>query len=102
MNRNYTLGRAFEYKRKKFWESIGWTVVRSAGSHSFADLVLLHPEVAPVTVQCKRCTSEAEAKRLCKAFKAATTPTKYYGQLLECWVVGQNKIIDEFVDCEVS
>jgi hypothetical protein len=40
-NRNYLRGRAHEYAIKRKWERDGWTVLRTAGSHGFADLVAL-------------------------------------------------------------
>lgn len=42
---NYEKGRAYEYRVKKKLEDEGWTVLRSAGSHGFADLVAIrqHP-----------------------------------------------------------
>lgn len=63
-NRNYNKGRAYEYKIKKRYEKLGYTVFRSAGSHSPADLVAVCPVVlraatlhAPQTevifIQCK-------------------------------------------------
>ena len=38
-NRNYERGRRFEYKVKKYYENKGYTVLRTSGSHGFADLV---------------------------------------------------------------
>lgn len=40
-NRNYLRGRQFEYQLKKDLEENGWTVLRTAGSHGFADLIAL-------------------------------------------------------------
>ena len=40
-NRNYNKGRAYEYKIKKRYEKLGYTVFRTAGSHSPADLIAL-------------------------------------------------------------
>ena len=50
---NYKRGADFERRAKEFLERIGYAVVRSAGSHSPADLVAMrHGEL--VCVQCKR------------------------------------------------
>ncbi len=38
-NKNYIAGRNFEYKVKKYYESKGFTVLRTSGSHGFADLI---------------------------------------------------------------
>lgn len=38
-NKNYIAGRRFEYKVKKYYENKGYTVLRTSGSHGFADLV---------------------------------------------------------------
>jgi len=36
---NYLRGRRFEYEVKKKLEKEGWVVLRTAGSHGFADLI---------------------------------------------------------------
>lgn len=41
VNKNYLSGRRFEYKVKHLYEQKGWVVLRTAGSHGFADLVCL-------------------------------------------------------------
>ena len=41
-NISYRRGRAKEYRLKKKYEEKGFIVIRSAGSHSFADLVTIH------------------------------------------------------------
>ena len=49
---NYSKGRAFEYRVKRYLEDKGFVVFRTAGSHSQADLIALkHGEVW--LVQCK-------------------------------------------------
>ncbi len=66
MTTNYQKGRAKEYQIKKQLESEGWTVLRSAGSHGFADLVAIHQELRVIKfVQCKPNNfSELERKSL--------------------------------------
>ena len=43
-NRNYERGRRKEYKLKKLLESKGNIVLRTAGSHGFADLISIDKE----------------------------------------------------------
>lgn len=53
-NKNYISGRAFEYKVKKYLESHGHLVFRSAGSHSIADLISISMKLdRTVLIQCK-------------------------------------------------
>lgn len=53
MATNYTRGSDFERRTKAQLEGFGYAVIRSAGSHSPADLVAMrHGEI--VGVQCKR------------------------------------------------
>jgi len=41
---NYIKGRRYEYKWKEKFEKQGYIVLRTAGSHGFADLILIHKE----------------------------------------------------------
>jgi len=54
-NKNYISGRRFEYKVKKFYERIGFFVVRTAGSHSPIDLIAFRKNGTrkPIFIQCK-------------------------------------------------
>jgi Holliday junction resolvase len=53
-NKNYNRGRAFEYKVRDYWRGLGYEVFRTAGSHSKADLIALHPRpFATILIQCK-------------------------------------------------
>jgi Holliday junction resolvase len=52
MNINYKRGVALEYKVKQLYEELGYFVVRSAGSHSIADLVAIDHGMVYL-VQCK-------------------------------------------------
>ncbi len=38
-NKNYIKGRRFEYKIRDYFKNRGYTVIRSAGSHSEIDLI---------------------------------------------------------------
>lgn len=58
VNKNYTRGRRFEYRVKKFFEDLGFYVVRSAGSKGVADLVVVKRDCSGMCcrvglVQCK-------------------------------------------------
>lgn len=44
-NKNYQRGRRFEYKIKNKLESLGFVVLRTSGSHGFADLVALKDNI---------------------------------------------------------
>jgi Holliday junction resolvase len=65
-NRNYVNGRAFEYKTKKKLEQMGYTVFRTAGSHSKVDLIAYDIEHRVVWfIQCKAGhLSEKERERI--------------------------------------
>jgi len=52
VNKNYNRGRRFEYRVKKFFEDLGFYVVRSAGSKGLADLVIIKNGESRL-VQCK-------------------------------------------------
>lgn len=52
--RNYQNGAAFERQCKRDLEASGYAVVRSAGSHSPADLVALRKGGGTLGIQCKR------------------------------------------------
>jgi len=74
MTNNYRRGYAFELRVKKYFESLGFYVVRSAGSHGVADLVAFQKNMnhPPLLIQCKRhgAISKAERKML---FHVATS-----------------------------
>ena len=46
-------GSNFERRVKAWLEERGWTVFRSAGSRSVADLIALRPGIIVLAVQCK-------------------------------------------------
>lgn len=52
-------GTRFEYRVRDLLEDRGWKVVRSAGSHTCADLVGLKPHKQTLVVQCKAMTIPA-------------------------------------------
>jgi len=63
VNKNYQKGRAFEYKIKKAYEKSGYLVFRSAGSHSIADLIAIHPSGLVHLIQCKATTYNKISKK---------------------------------------
>lgn len=86
-NKNYIKGRAFEYKRMKAWERNGYTVLRTAGSHGFADLVAVKRTYPVEFIQCKVCKTNAEAQRLINAFAtAANLHSPHFHESIEVWV----------------
>lgn len=52
MNSNYKKGRAFEYRIKKKFEKQGYIVLRTSGSHGFADLIAVRKGEV-IFIQCK-------------------------------------------------
>ncbi len=64
MKTNYEKGRAKEYRLKKKYEKMGYTVLRTAGSHGFADLIAVG-KVTVVFIQSKpKKFSETQKKKL--------------------------------------
>ena len=57
MNKNYIRGRAKEYRLKNKLEKQGKIVIRSAGSHSFADLISIDKKNKNKLI-CKDCVSK--------------------------------------------
>ena len=64
----YEIGTNYEYKAKKELEKEGYLVIRSAGSHSPFDLIVLGP-LKVNFIQIKRCETSKEAERAIKNFK---------------------------------
>lgn len=67
-NKNYNSGRNFEYKRKKWYESVGCVCLRTAGSHGFADLVTIDTYGHISFIQCKRVKTVGQAKAIISKF----------------------------------
>jgi len=62
VNKKYQAGRRFEYAVKKYLEGKGYIVLRTAGSHGFADLVALgNSEI--LFIQCKYGTKPTKKDR---------------------------------------
>ena len=92
-NPRYLAGRAFEYKRKKYYESLGTTVLRTAGSQGPFDLIVIFPGSHVRLVQCKRCKTEAQATRINNKF-IENPPIKYgpYTQVIDIYVTDTKNV----------
>jgi len=54
VNKNYVKGRSKEYRLKRKYERQGYIVLRTSGSHGFADLVAIDPkELEIIFIQSK-------------------------------------------------
>ena len=76
-NRNYSRGRAYEYKAKKELEAEGYQVIRAAGSHGPWDLIAVPRDVSkPVRcVQIKVTKVEKAIALLVRNFTDAQPPS---------------------------
>jgi Holliday junction resolvase len=59
----YRRGRRFEYEVKLHFESRGWLVFRTAGSHGIADLIAIKNNET-LLIQCKYGTMPSKEERL--------------------------------------
>lgn len=68
--KNYKRGRAKEYYQKDKLERAGLLVIRSAGSHSFADLIAIDRQTKRIRfIQCKPKKFNQQAQdKLLKSF----------------------------------
>ena len=63
-SRIYQNGRAKEYRQKKKLEELGYIVLRTAGSHGFADLIAIKEnEIIFIQVKPRDC-SETEKQKI--------------------------------------
>src|SRR5882672_9856560 len=96
-NKNYIAGRAFEYERAKAWREAGFYVMRTAGSHGFADLITINPENGEIRlIQCKRVGTLAEGNRLIEGFKKDPPFTPYkakFQQSIEVKLKGKSEVM---------
>lgn len=93
MNRNYQKGRRFEYEICKEYTEADYTAMRTAGSHGVADVIAVSLTGVVDFVQCKVTESEAQAKRLCEAFKAnPPLPLGPYRQIMTVKVIRKGRI----------
>lgn len=66
VNKEYIKGRKKEYKIKKDYENMGYIVLRTAGSHGFADLIAvdkLSKEIVFIQAKGEK-EKESEKKKL--------------------------------------
>ena len=86
-NKNYLAGRRLEWQRKKHYENMGYTVLRSAGSHGPFDLTVIDPGGSVILIQLKRVKDAATASRLCREFeKNPPLLLGDYTQVLEVYI----------------
>ncbi len=64
MNKNYVRGRAKEYRLKKKYGKLGYVVLRTAGSHGFADLIAIGTEIRFIQVKPKKFSDGQKLKLL--------------------------------------
>lgn len=94
MNKNYVAGRNFEYQRRKVWEKLGYTVLRTAGSHGFADLIAVRPGNGVTFIQCKRVETEVQADKLIIDFQCnpPIEPSRFYKLCLEVYIKDSKRV----------
>lgn len=96
-NANYIAGRAFEYERMAHYKSLGYEVMRTAGSHGKFDIIAISPLGSVECIQCKRVSTEAEANLLIKKFREnppiKIKYTTQFHQALEIKVKGSKKVL---------
>lgn len=74
-NKNYVKGRAKEYKIKRDFTKRGYTVLRTAGSHGFADLVAVRSDGKIKFIQCKPDNfSKTEEQKLLDQWEIFNNP----------------------------
>lgn len=88
-NKNYRAGRRFEYETMRKYEDMGFTCVRTAGSHGPFDVIAFFCTRKPNFIQCKRVTTEYEANKAIDQFKDATVSSKYYHQTITVRIKGK-------------
>ena len=86
-----------EWRRRDHYKSLGYVVVRSAGSKTPIDLVALHPNGRVLAIQVKRVKTQAEAERLIQDFKDApplgvTASRAGYAQVIDIYVTSTRQI----------
>src|SRR3990167_3652481 len=74
-NSNYRRGRAAEYELMGLLKKEGYSVLRTAGSHGFADIVAYTDNQTPVRlIQVKSTKSKATRDALFMGWAPKTTP----------------------------
>jgi Archaeal holliday junction resolvase (hjc). len=71
MSRNYIKGRNKEYRVKRKLEEQGYYVIRSAGSHSFFDLVAINTEKKEILLVQVKTRIDKKTEELYKNLEKA-------------------------------
>lgn len=98
-NPNYIAGRRQEYTVKQRMLKSGMIcVLRTAGSHGFADLIGIHKCGRVYFVQVKRCKTKAQAKRLVTDFKSQPPlPKGEYVQSITVYVSDLREYVEDTI-----
>lgn len=99
MATNYARGTAFERRRREHYESIGYTVTRSAGSKGAVDLIAYKPKGRILMIQCKRVETMGEYLKLRDRFKESPPlpPGEHYLQMLDVYITKIRRTVSTVV-----
>lgn len=89
---NYERGRAFEYKRKEYYEGLGYIVTRSAGSHGSWDLTAVPKHGLVLLIQCKIVDTRADYERMKKAVIAWFEDSGCVTEVLDVYIRNERKV----------
>lgn len=100
-NRNYERGVRWERKLKKQFESAGYIVLRTAGSHGPVDLVCIGSCGNVNFIQCKVVKTKAQANNLIKKFQKdlplprnnAVGEATDYLQYIYIWISNERRAV---------
>ena len=88
-NKNYERGRRAEYRLQHQLQALGQVVLRTAGSHGFADLVSVDPDTGVATFIQVKATKQ-NPKTIINAFmKAPPLTTAKVNHEIWVWHAGQ-------------
>jgi len=93
---NYFKGRRIEYEAKQLLETLGYTVCRTAGSHSPFDLIAFNRFKLRL-IQCKYTASKGSFKREMSTIRGILVPPKCSKEL---WIKRRNSNIFEVLKIE--
>lgn len=85
-NKNYLRGRAYEYKAMRQLEEEGYTALRTAGSHGFADVLGFKEGVKVRCIQIKRTKSLPGLKKRLSSFSPIHNGHDEHAFIHELWV----------------
>jgi len=92
---NYTRGRAFEYKCKHDLQAMGYTVLRTAGSHGPADLIAFDKSTV-IFAQCKNRPPTKKENEALEQFSATLPPST---RAVMIWRHERKTIYNELEKC---